>query len=208
MRDMLKVAVPAMVLLTGLTACGGSGTPVAAPTSVASAAAPASSAATTAGQPDGQPDGQGGGKIDCVEGDLAVTIAAQGTGAGDETGMVVVTNNGERGCTVSGWLSFTLVNAAGEPVQVPARKVEEPGGPTDVVIEAGASAFAGIKWTTCDKADSACATGNTIRWSLTGSAEGPAAELEGFPAPERHGITMAALRIGTVQPSRQGVVAW
>jgi hypothetical protein len=32
--------------------------------------------------------------------------------------------------------------------------------------------------------------------------------LEGFPAPERGDLTMASLRIGSIQPSRQGVVAW
>ncbi|MFI5933214.1 hypothetical protein [Actinoplanes sp. NPDC051494] len=34
------------------------------------------------------------------------------------------------------------------------------------------------------------------------------AELEGFPAPEKSTITMASLQIGSLQPIRQGVVAW
>ena len=34
------------------------------------------------------------------------------------------------------------------------------------------------------------------------------AELEGFPDPTRSLITMKSLKIGTLQPSTQAVVAW
>ncbi|WP_045745323.1 DUF4232 domain-containing protein [Actinoplanes rectilineatus] len=218
MRDVLKATVPAVALMTALAACGQSGdgasgeaagagsstAPGTATTEPADATATPESTTTTGGSQ----SGGGSTGSDCATDDLAVTIAAQGDSATAPTAMVVVTNNGEKDCTVHGWLTFTLVNAANEAVEVPTEKVEEPGPAVDVKIIAGGSAFAGIKWTTCDKGDSSCGAGNTIRWDLGTSADGPAAELEGFPAAEKSNITMKSLKVGTLQPSRQGVVAW
>jgi hypothetical protein len=44
--------------------------------------------------------------------------------------------------------------------------------------------------------------------SLEASTDGDVAELEGFPDPAAGDITMKSLQIGSLQPSRQGVVAW
>jgi predicted small lipoprotein YifL len=207
MRTALKAAVPALALMTALTACGE-------PTPTPGTSAPAATATTTTGpatETSKAADGGTGGlngKAACVLEDLEVTIAAQGTGEKDEKGMVVVTNAGKKKCTVKGWLTITLYNAGDEPVDVPTEKVNEPGPAETVEIKAGGSAFLGIKWTRCDKADADCAVGNTIRWTPESSGKGSVAELEGFPAAEKSGITMKALKVGTFQPSNQGVTAW
>jgi hypothetical protein len=207
MRHVFKAAVPALALLTALTACAEPTPAPGTPASKATASTTEPTAAETTGATDG---GTGGinGKAACVLEDLEVTIAAQGTGEKDEKGMVVVTNAGRKNCTVKGWLTITLYNAADEPVDVPTEKVNEPGPAETVEIKAGGSAFAGIKWTRCDKADADCAVGNTIRWTPESSGKGVVAELESFPAAEKSGITMKALKVGTLQPSNQGVTAW
>jgi hypothetical protein len=50
--------------------------------------------------------------------------------------------------------------------------------------------------------------GNPLRFNLQASTDGDVAELEGFPNPAAGDITMKSLQIGSLQPIRQGVVAW
>ncbi|HWS39421.1 MAG TPA: DUF4232 domain-containing protein [Actinoplanes sp.] len=211
MRTTFKAAVPALALLTALTACGGNTTatgttaPAAPATSEAAAATTAATTAAATTAPSVEKDKSGN---SCAPGDLKVSIGAQGTGEKDEKGMVIVTNDGKKNCTVKGWPTFVLYNPADEAVDVPTKQVNEPGPASTVEIKAGGSAFAGIKWTQCDKGDTTCGVGNTIKWSLDGAPTTLIAELDGFPAPEKVGITMKALKIGTFQPSNQGVTAW
>ncbi|GAA1640301.1 DUF4232 domain-containing protein [Actinoplanes couchii] len=208
MRNTLTTTVPALVLLTALSACGSAsaGTTPTAEKTTPSAATTTPGAETTT--PAAEKTAEATGTAECADTDLKVSIAAQGTGETDEKGMVVITNEGRQNCTVHGWLTFALVNAAGEAVPVPTEKVNEPGPAETVEIKAGGSAFAGIKWTRCDKGDVTCGAGNSISWKLDEAAKVSYAELEGFPAPEKSNITMTALKVGTVQPSNQGVTAW
>jgi hypothetical protein len=138
----------------------------------------------------------------------AVVALQPSEGGSTSTAMVQLTNNGAGGCEVDGWAAISLVNAADEVVEVKTEKVEQPGAPTATTLEAGGSAWAGIKWDNCDKGSSDCPAGNTLRFNLEADTDGKVAELEGFPAPEKSNITMGSLRIGSLQPSRQGVVAW
>jgi hypothetical protein len=77
-----------------------------------------------------------------------------------------------------------------------------------MLLRPGTGAFQGVKWEACDRDDSDCPTGNTLRGSLDSSSRGVVAEQENFPDPARSLITMKSLKIGTLQPSTQGVVAW
>lgn len=207
----LTTAVPGLVLLTALAACGSSspspaGTtppPATSPTvttpATDSAAAPAKSTAGTATS----------GKSTCKTEDVGATITLQPNGtATTQRGLVAVTNTSKKTCTVNGWLSITLVNAADEPANVPSETVEEPGPAVAIDLKPGTTAFAGIKWAVCAKSDSTCGVGNTIRYSLTKTTNGPAAKLDGFPAAEKSDIAMKSLEIGSLQPAAQGVVAW
>lgn len=122
--------------------------------------------------------------------------------------LVQLTNASSRTCSVGGWPVITLVNAADEAVDVPTKKVAEPGESVPADLAPGTGAFAGIKWTICDKATADCPTGNTVKVGFAKGGPLVAATLEGFPNPERSGITFKSLQVGTVQPSNQGVVAW
>lgn len=123
-------------------------------------------------------------------------------------GLVTLSNKKKTSCTVDGWAAISLVNAADEVVPVKTTQVNQPGKPVKVTLKPGGSAWAGIKWTACDKADSSCGAGNTLRFNLEAATDGDVAQLEGFPRPEDSDITMNRLQIGSLQTSNQGVVAW
>jgi len=147
----------------------------------------------------------------CRDADLTIAITAQSddpTALGSQRGLVTVENRGGSPCRVDGRVFVGLYNAADERVPVPARSVNEPGKAVDILLRPGTGAFQGIKWVACDRDDSDCPTGNTIRGSLSASSRGVVAELEDFPDPNRSLITMASVQLGTLQPSTQGVVAW
>jgi len=146
----------------------------------------------------------------CTDADITVAISAQGdvTTAGTQKGLVNVANKSRTSCRVDGRAFIHLYNAADERVDVPATSVDQPGPAVAITLRPGGGAFQGIKWQACDRAGADCPTGNTIRASLRSSAQGVVAGLDGFPAPEDSRITMSSLQLGTLQPSRQGVVAW
>ncbi|HWS34040.1 MAG TPA: DUF4232 domain-containing protein [Actinoplanes sp.] len=136
-----------------------------------------------------------------------VTLQPDGDGAA-RMGLVTLTNKSDIECGVHGHAAISLVNPAGEVVRVPSENVQEPGESIRTALKSGSSAYQGIKWTICDKGDSTCGAGNTLVFSLDAGAEGEPAKLSDFPAPEKNDITMKSLEIGTIQPDRQGVVAW
>jgi serine/threonine protein kinase len=146
----------------------------------------------------------------CTNADITVTIVAQDdvVTAGTQKGIVHVANKSRTSCRVDGRAFVRLYNAADEQVDVPAKSVDEPGPAVDITLRPGGGAFEGIKWQACDRDDADCPTGNTVRASLQPSAAGVVADLDGFPAPAESRITMSSLRLGTLQPSTDGVVAW
>lgn len=160
----------------------------------------------------GKAGGTGAGKTVavCRTRDLGavVTFQSDRTSGATRMAMVTLTNKTKSTCAVDGWASISLVDAADEVVPVKTTRVDQPGAPVRTVLKPGTSAFAGIKWTVCDKADASCRAGNTLRFNLEASTDGAVAQLEDFPNPATSAITMAKLQLGSLQPSHQGVVAW
>lgn len=145
----------------------------------------------------------------CRTGDLSAVVTFQPDDNGStHRGLVTLTNKTKNTCAVDGWAAISLVNAADEVVPVKTTRVNQPGKPVKTTLKPGTTAWAGIKWTACDKGDSSCGAGNTLRFNLEASTDGDVAELEGFPNPEASDITMKSLQIGSLQPIRQGAVAW
>jgi hypothetical protein len=146
----------------------------------------------------------------CTNDDVSVDVTAQDERTSGMTRMalVTVTNTSSSTCRVEGRAAVSLVNAADEVVDVPVKNVNQPGKATPILLRKGTTAWQGIKWTACDKGDETCGVGNSLRFNLQASTDGPHAKLVGFPAAEGSDITMASLQIGTLQPSNQGVVAW
>ncbi|WP_035853541.1 DUF4232 domain-containing protein [Cryptosporangium arvum] len=141
----------------------------------------------------------------CTAEDIQVDVTRQPSGP---VGLVALENASERACTLDGRATVTLTNAADEDVSVPTAAVDQPGPAVSFLLPPGTTAFQGITWTPCSKGDSSCGVGNGLRVTLPGSTTPLNAELLDFPAPEKNDITMSSLRVGTIQPSRQGVVAW
>ncbi|PZG17658.1 DUF4232 domain-containing protein [Nonomuraea aridisoli] len=205
-------AVLLLAVMAGLSACGSSSTAAPAaetPPAASSPAAAPSSAVATPAESDTS-SAPAAGAPACAAGDVEVTLTEQPQRREGDTRMALlhVMNHSDGTCSVAGWPVVTLVNAADEAVEVPTENVAQPGESVPADLSAGGGAFAGIKWTVCDKSDSDCPTGNGFKVGL--AADGPqvAATLEGFPAPEQSGITVKSLQVGTLQPSNQGVVAW
>ena len=146
----------------------------------------------------------------CTATDITVTLTEQPQRREGDSRMALVqlTNASSRTCSVGGWLVITLVNAADKAVNVPTKDVAEPGESVPADLAPGTGAFAGIKWTICDKAATDCPTGNTIKVGLAKGGPLVVATLEGFPTRSSPAITFKSLQVGTVQPSNQGVVAW
>jgi hypothetical protein len=140
--------------------------------------------------------------------EVSVTFQPQAISGDHRYGLVSVTNTSDHACKVRGHFAIAPVNPANETTDVPLELVDQPGKAVTINLKPRTGAFAGIKWTVCDKADSDCRVGNSMRYNLHSSGNGKFAELEGFPSAEKNAITMSSLQIGTLQPSRQGVVAW
>ncbi|UQU68232.1 protein kinase [Couchioplanes caeruleus] len=145
----------------------------------------------------------------CRTSDTSITVTAQNFGpSGTQKGLVSLVNDSDTSCRVDGRVTIRLYNAADEAVTVPTRGVNEPGEAVAMVLRPGSGAFQGIKWVACDKNDSDCPAGNTLRGSLEPSGRGVVAALDDFPAAVDSDITMKSLQLGTLQPSPQGTVAW
>ncbi|GAA1617479.1 DUF4232 domain-containing protein [Actinoplanes couchii] len=209
MRFALLGVMTAGVVLTQQACANGTAVePVSAPAASEAATTEAEPAATGSEAPE-SPDPDEGAVPACKTGDLEANITLQPDGKGDtRMGLVTLTNKSDTECGVHGHATIALKNPADEVVNVPTENVKEPGESIRTALKSGSSVYQGIKWTVCDKGDSTCGAGNTLVFSLDGGKDGKPAKLSNFPAPEKNDITMKSLKIGTIQPDRQGVVAW
>lgn len=179
-----------------LTACAAGTSPAtpqpAAPSPTAAAAAPQTGPARCTGQH---------AKVDLILQDNHTT-------ANSRLALMELTNTSDQPCTVEGWATVMLTDAANETVKVPTRTVEQPGPASLITLKPGTSASAGVKWTTCDKSTADCPAGNGLKVTLPKDATTVTPTLSSFPDATKSNLTMKELQIGTLQPSAQGVVAW
>ncbi|GAA2680907.1 MULTISPECIES: DUF4232 domain-containing protein [Actinosynnema] len=99
--------------------------------------------------PGQQPPGAGG---RCTAASLAGRFQPTDAGAGNRYGTFVVTNTGDRPCTLTGYSGLQLLDAAGRPVPTDLVRTGTPG-PEPVVVEPGASASANLRWTVVPTGD-------------------------------------------------------
>ncbi|MDH6121939.1 hypothetical protein ABH930_003989 [Kitasatospora sp. GAS204A] len=122
--------------------------------------------------------------------------------------MVMLTNKGSRTCTVYGYLGYGGLLADNSPVTLGTNRVAYPGQSVAAKLAPGTTAFSGLKWNSCDKADPSChvLAGVTITppdetTQLTASVLG----TDGKPLPQL-AVSAAGFTVGTLQPSNEGVV--
>src|SRR5207244_395996 len=82
--------------------------------------------------------------------------------------LLTLTNASQRTCVVKGWVDLRLQLADGN-TNGEVRKVNQPGPPTSITLRPWTTAFAGVKWTPCDKADEDCIVGTGFSAAATGS---------------------------------------
>ena len=194
-RHLRRLPPAALIALLGLAlaACG-SGTP----------AAPAAPA-TTAGGAGGTGSGGTAAAAACATRDVKADLNYQ---PGGGKALLAVTNTSARPCSLNGWASVRLTDPTGGAARVPTTQVPQPGPPVAITLAPGRTAFAGVKWTVCDKAAGNCLAGNGFQVAPPGGSGSAAGDLLGFPPPEKVAIAMSALQVGTLQPSNQGVLVW
>ncbi|MBO2450254.1 DUF4232 domain-containing protein [Actinomadura barringtoniae] len=130
----------------------------------------------------------------------------QNAGGSVASWMLTVTNNGSRTCTLYGYPSFGLKNAADELLgDSKTVYVQHPGAATSITLRPGRTAFAGVKWNVCSDGD---LIGGLVL-TPPGERSNTPVNLEGIG----HSQEVPSLKLcshsvtaGTFQPSSQGVV--
>ncbi|WJK43576.1 DUF4232 domain-containing protein [Solwaraspora sp. WMMA2056] len=182
-----------------LAACGDPAAedePGAATPSTAASADPTDAGSDTPGD---------GGTAACASADLSVDVTIQDAGLA----LLALTNSSSAPCQVDGWVTLAFERADRSPVEVDQEQVEQPGPPLATDLDPGESAFAGVKWATCDPALTDCAVVTTVRVGAPGDSATVVARVIGIDGNESVGeLPVADVQIGSIQPSTQGVVAW
>ncbi|GAA2145068.1 hypothetical protein GCM10009760_33300 [Kitasatospora kazusensis] len=233
-RD-IAVAATALVLALGAVACssghpaattaaggpgsaasgpGNAGSGSAGPGSTGSAApggAPAapSNGSSAAGGSGTQPSAPAPGSPAtdrCHTGDLKADVQIQPGGPG--SAMVMLTNTGAHTCTVFGYLGYGGLLADNSKVVLSTSRVAHPGPPTRTTLKPGATAFSGLKWSSCDKGDPSCHVLGAIvvtppdeTTQLTATISG----LNGRSVPQLT-VSTAGFTVGSLQPASQGII--
>ncbi|QUH04996.1 DUF4232 domain-containing protein [Saccharopolyspora erythraea] len=143
----------------------------------------------------------------CAAEEVAADLNAQ---PGGGKAMLVLTNIGNRACTVEGapGVGFRAADNSELPVSVEA--VPQPGPGRPIELLPGRSAFGGIKWTPCDKADPVCWVATTVEITSPGAAAPVVADFHGANGGDERvtELPLSAAQVGTLQPVSDGVVAW
>ncbi|MEV4647990.1 DUF4232 domain-containing protein [Saccharopolyspora sp. NPDC049357] len=152
----------------------------------------------------GTPQGDDVSASNCSATDFQIKLQAQ---SNPNQYLLTMTNTSDKACELGGWVNLTPTDMANEPIEeVPSENVEIPGGPQDITLEPGRTAFAGVHAELGDKGDS-----NTYVTSgfvaspadMSGSVNAPVNSLNNEPVTE---IPLKSLQVGTLQPSAQGVL--
>jgi hypothetical protein len=216
------VAVAATVLALGLGAVACNDDASSTSASSTSAAPPAGSGGAGASAKPTTPGGSGssvtpaapashGGKAAdrCHTADLKADIQMQPL-PDAPTAMVMLTNKSSRTCTVYGYLGYGgRLSDGNSTVVTGSSRVAHPGQPVEVSLKPGVSAFSGLKWSTCDKAEPTCKVLDAITITPPDETTQLTADLigiDGKPVHQVLTVSAAGFTVGSLQPISQGVV--
>ncbi|MCC9311773.1 DUF4232 domain-containing protein [Kitasatospora sp. RB6PN24] len=187
------------------TAASGTAVPSKAAPSAGRTAGPAGGG-TGGGRGGSQPSSAAAAGSRCHTDELRADVQLQPDFPGNA--MVMLVNKGTRTCTVDGYLGYGGLAADNSRVDLTTNRVAYPGAPIQVALEPGATAFSGLKWSSCDKADAGCevlaglvVTPPDETTRLTADVLG----VDGQAVPQLT-VSAAGLTVGSLQPSNQGVV--
>ncbi|MDN3292538.1 DUF4232 domain-containing protein [Streptomyces ficellus] len=189
----LVLAVPLLAITT--VGCGNGGKAVEGAQADRSAAARASAAPAAAGT----------GVARCRAAQLKADIQIQQEGSA----MLMLTNKSARTCTVKGYPAYSGLAADNSPLSVRTKRVAHPGAPMLVTLKPGRTAFAGLKWTSCDKADEKCNVLSGVVVTPPGDKAGITATVlgtDGKPVKETLEVSAEGFTTGSLQPASQSVL--
>ncbi|MFE9399274.1 DUF4232 domain-containing protein [Streptomyces flavidovirens] len=141
----------------------------------------------------------------CRSAHLKADITIQKAGSA----LVALTNKSNRTCTVEGYLTYGGLRADNTPISVSTHRVPHPGPPVLSTLKPGETAFSGLKWTTCNRADENC----KVLFSVIVMPPGDKARIiatvlgmDGKPVNDGLEVRADGFTTGSLQPSNQGVL--
>lgn len=187
--------IAAAALLCAVTACSDPQGPAPSEAAPSPSAAPAESSAGATVPVDA-----------CTGEDIKAEATVQEAGVA----LLAITNASTSACQITGWPKLGLLSADGRAITVPVQEVAQPGPATPSDLDPGETAFAGVKWTICDKATANCAVATTLTVAPEGGGAPVAATVIGLEGGGQAvtELPVGGLIVGTIQPLSQGVVAW
>jgi hypothetical protein len=205
MRKTALIVTAAALLPLALAACSSSDT-----LSASTASAPQQAVtptATSSAAPTATTSRAPGSAGACAASDFKADLNTQPDGG---IAMLALTNKSSKTCSLRGWAVVSFLGADNGAVDVPVKKVAQPGPATDVTLKSGQTTFAGFKWTTCDKSAESCKVATTVQITPPGVSSPIVADFIGAKGGNEkvNELDLSAAQIGTLQPSNEGVVAW
>ena len=215
-----KISVLAVgaAALMALTACGssssgssasGGSSPTAAPRTTATAGQVGdtgnSSGGTNGSSNGGSNGGTGGGIANCTAGDLKADLEHQPevTGTIFSSWMLMVTNTSSGRCHLYGYPSFGMKDGSGALLAgSKTTYTPYPGAAVSIDLAPGGTAFAGVKWSSCQAAD---LVGGLVM-TPPGQYSHTTVKITGPKSVWLWKICAPGITAGTFQPSHEGVV--
>ncbi|MFI9363449.1 DUF4232 domain-containing protein [Kitasatospora sp. NPDC053057] len=140
----------------------------------------------------------------CTTGELRATVQLQAAGSA----MVILENKGGHTCTLFGYPGYRGLRADNRPEALAVKRAPHPGPPEKVTLKPGTAAFAGLKWSACQKSDRSCHVISGLQLTPPDETKQLTAKvlgLDGKPVTQLT-VSAAGLTTGSLQPVSQGVV--
>ncbi|MFI5608917.1 DUF4232 domain-containing protein [Amycolatopsis sp. NPDC051903] len=206
--------VAGIAAVFALTACSGGGTAGAQqPSSDLVANSSTSAAPTATSSPSSQPSAEPGKQQHT--GTTPASVSASGFHAEltiqqAGLGLLALENTGKSPVTIKGWPQLQFLAADDSQLKVPTQNVEIPGPGPSITLRPGTNAFAGVKWETGDKGNPSTFVATTLKLvpphgsgSTVVDVIGTDGKKVGYPE-----FDVTSVKVGTLQPSTQGVTVF
>ncbi|WP_326565797.1 DUF4232 domain-containing protein [Amycolatopsis rhabdoformis] len=133
-----------------------------------------------------------------------LTIQDQGLG------LLALENTGKTPVTIQGWPTLRFLAADNSPLKVPTQNVDIPGAGPSITLRPGTNAFAGVKWETGDKGSTDTFVSTTLELTPPHATTSTVVDVIGTDGkkvayPE---LDLTSVKVGTLQPSTQGVLVF
>ncbi|RKT53655.1 uncharacterized protein DUF4232 [Saccharothrix australiensis] len=123
-------------------------------------------------------------------------------------GLLAVTNRGTTPLTVQGWPIPSFTNLSGAPAAIPVEQVLIPGEGPSITLQPGQTAFAGVQLALGDAASGSAIGSMKVEVPGGASAEATLIGTDGRPISDPGSLKVSSAKVGTLQPTAQGVLVF